>query len=120
MNLTVDELLFAQNHVKNFYSSDFFPDSDVFKALWHSWDEVVDHLTTTPLAELGSMPQTLSASKAGGGFRIVHQPKPLDILAYTAAVYKVAPYLEKARVDKRKNVACSYRIDVDLGSGRFF
>ena len=99
MKLSKDSLEFARNHILRFYTSDFFPSSNVLDALWADWDEVIRSLSETPIQELGRLPLSMQAPKAKGGYRVVHDPNPLDSLAYTAIAYTLAPHIEARRRD---------------------
>jgi hypothetical protein len=117
--ITTDALTFAQQHVRCFYASDFFPDPDEFDAIWASWDEVIEYYQNARVAELGTTPEDMACAKATGGYRIVHQLQPLDTITYCALSSIVAPHLELARIAENEGVACSYRLELD-SSGRFF
>src|SRR5262245_28965344 len=117
--ITEESLLFAQQHVRSFYASDFFPDADEFSAIWAGWDEVLDHYKRADVTQLGVTPEDMACAKAVVGFRIVHQLQPLDVITYTALASVIAPHLEAARISEQEGVACSYRVALD-SKGRFF
>jgi reverse transcriptase-like protein len=118
--LQQDDLDFARAHLQHFYASDFFPDPDELNALWACWDDVLDYHQTKSIASLGQLPRDLAATKAGGGFRMVHQLVPIDTVTYTALAHRIAPYLEAQRLPLNDGVVCSYRIDINATGGRFF
>ena len=110
MKLTVESLEFAKNHIKSFYTSDFFPSSEILNALWADWDEVQKILSSKSINELGRPPLVMQAPKAKGGYRIVHDPNPFDALAYTAIAYTLVPEIE-ARREKLGDRVYSYKPD---------
>lgn len=119
--LTTEALDFARVHIRQFYDSDFFPKPLEFDAIWHSWAEVVDYLTTKEIGSYPvSAPRAYAAPKSTGTFRIVHQLEPLNSLIYTAMAYMVAGELEAIRFPVEANVACSYRITLSNHKGEFF
>jgi hypothetical protein len=110
---------FARKHVTRYWDSDFFPKAFEFSALWASWPEVLDHLTSKEVIELSvQSPKVMAAPKPTGSFRVVHQLDPLDTLVYTALAVAIAPAVEKKRA--KNHVACSYRISIDSNAGTFF
>jgi hypothetical protein len=66
------------------------------------------------------LPRIMPAPKPDGGFRIVHQLDPLNVLAYTAMTFEVANAIEAARPPVEDRISCSYRINIDPAQGRFF
>lgn len=118
MQLSKKSLEFARNHIQRFYTSDFFPSSNVLEALWADWDEVSKSLSNNPIQKLGRLPLSMQAPKARGGYRVVHDPNPLDSLAYTAIAYTLSPYIESRRVNLGDRVF-SYRLNVN-DQGNFF
>ena len=118
MKLTVESLEFAKNHIKSFYTSDFFPSSEVLNALWADWDEVQKILSSKSINELGRPPLVMQAPKAKGGYRIVHDPNPFDALAYTAIAYTLVPEIE-ARREKLGDRVYSYKLNLN-SRGNFF
>lgn len=109
--LTDASLDFARAHIEAYYDSDFFPKRDEFVALWACWDDVKKHLGSMHVEKLHlEPPRTMPASKASGGYRIVHQLEPLNSMVYTALAHSVATTVEQSRVPK--NIAYSYRIEL--------
>lgn len=118
MHLSKKSLEFARSHIQRFYTSDFFPSLDVLDALWADWDEVVKSLSGKPIQELGRLPLSMQAPKARGGYRVVHDPNPLDSLAYAAIAYTLAPYIDTRR-EKLGDRVFSYKLSVNE-RGDFF
>ncbi|MHC5739397.1 RNA-directed DNA polymerase [Nostoc sp.] len=118
MKLTAESLEFARNHIQRFYTSDFFPSSEVLNALWADWDEIQKFLSSESIQELGHPPLIMQAPKARGGYRIVHDPNPFDSLAYTAIAHTLAPYIESRRENLGDRVF-SYKLNVN-SRGDFF
>lgn len=118
-HISEESLVFAREHIRAFYDSDFFALPEYFGCLWDKWDNVVDYLTRTKVGELHiDPPRRIVAVKPSGGFRVVHQLLPLETIAYTALVHSISCDIEKARPAKVERKACSYRIQ--LGNGIFF
>jgi reverse transcriptase-like protein len=110
---------FAGTHITHFWDSDFFPKPFEFSALWASWSEVLQYLTSRDVSELPvKAPRIMAAPKPGGSFRVVHQLDPIDTLTYTALAFTVAPAVERKRA--KTDVACSYRVAIDSATGKFF
>ncbi|CAK1716468.1 RNA-directed DNA polymerase [Vibrio crassostreae] len=115
--LTDDSLEFARQHILSFYDSDFFPKSDEFIAIWHSWESIKASLLDSPLGEYKSTtPRTAVSYKPKGGFRVVQQLDPLDTLVYVALTYLIAEKIETVRIPIEENVDCAYRISLHEGS----
>ncbi|WP_201616011.1 RNA-directed DNA polymerase [Psychrobacter urativorans] len=115
--LSDDSLEFAKKHIERYYDSDFFPKSQEYSALWHSWDSVKKELSSTNISKIFvASPTTSTSMKPKGGFRIVQQLDPLSTLVYTALAYTVADAVESKRPSRELNIACSYRIDLKDGS----
>lgn len=115
--LTQQALEFAREHIERFYDSDFFPKPLEYEALWHNWDEVVTHLTSTNIHKLVTYPaRTAAWKKHRGGYRVVHQLDPIDALVYCSLVYQISEAVEHSRAPVEEKIACSYRISLDDGS----
>lgn len=107
--ITEDSLDFALRHISHYYDTDFFPRTEEFLAIGHSWEEVKAHILNSDLDRiLSATPLVEPWPKTRSGFRIVHRPEPLDSLVYAALAKTVAPFVEGARASPE--VACSYRI----------
>lgn len=90
MKLTVESIDFARNHIEFNYDSDFFPNADYFKEIWDVWDKVKDYLLNTDIADFEVFPKKIiEAPKHNGGFRLVHQLEPLNVIVYTAITYLI-------------------------------
>lgn len=115
--LSEESLEFAKEHVERYYDSDFFPKPEEYKAIWHSWNDVKKELSSTNVGKMFvENPNTSTSAKPKGGFRVVQQLDPLRTLIYTALAYTVAEAIEKKRVPRNLNIACSYRIELKNGS----
>lgn len=107
--IDADSLDFALRHISSYYDTDFFPRTEEFLAIGHSWDEVKSHILESDLDHILSAPPLVEPwPKTRSGFRIVHRPEPLDSIVYTALAKTVASAVEAARASPE--VACSYRI----------
>jgi hypothetical protein len=118
-----EHLDFAIRHISNFYDTDFFPRTEEFLALSHSWKDVKKHILESDLDSLmHAAPIVAAWPKVRGGYRVVHRLEPLDALLYTAMAKAILPAAEKSRVSS--NVACSYRLsdgwDSFFGDGSGF
>jgi len=119
--LTRESLNFARAHLSAYWDSDFFPKAFEFYALWSQWDQVRDYLSQIDIGDIQvTLPRLMAAPKPDGTFRVVHQLDPLNAVAYTAMSYMVSRVVENARPDVADRIACSYRIEIDFQSGRFF
>ena len=117
--LTEESLEFAKKHISSFYDSDFFPKTFEFEAIWHNWEDVRKHLSSTNISKLRvKHPLSLASKKPKGSYRIVHQLEPLDTIIYTALAYEFAEAIESSRTPEKQKIACSYRIE--LSDGGFF
>lgn len=115
--LSEDSLDFAREHIERFYDSDFYPKPPELAALWRFWDEVKKELTSKNVSKHPvTTPRAMTMPKSRGGFRVVHQLDPLDVVVYTALAYEIAPDIESDRCSKDDRVACSYRLNVANGS----
>ena len=120
MKLSEDAIKFARTHVRKFYDSDFFPKPVEFSAIWSQWGPVAQRLAELDVEEVGQAPSLLLAPKPRTGFRVVHQPYPIDTLIYTALAYMAAPQIEQRRSPAEDGTVCSYRIQVSDQAGEFF
>jgi hypothetical protein len=111
MYLDAASLERALQHVRRFYSSDFFPEPFEFEAIATQWSQVRRYLLAIDVATyIPKTPLQLLAPKANGTFRIVHQLDPLDALIYTALVHSLSRDIEDSRIPAKEGIACSYRI----------
>lgn len=107
--ITSENLDFALRHISHYYDTDFFPRTEEFLAIAHSWDDVKQYILESDLDQILSAPPLVEPwPKTRNGFRIVHRPEPLDSIVYAALAKTIAPYVESARANPE--VACSYRI----------
>lgn len=107
--LTSDSLDFAIRHISNFYDTDFFPRTEEFLALSHSWAEVKTHLLSSNLDQIHSAsPIAIPWPKVRSSYRIVHRLEPLDAIVYTALAKVISDQIEASRAPT--DVACSYRL----------
>jgi hypothetical protein len=115
--ITEESLDFALRHISYYYDTDFFPRTEEFIAIAHSWPEVRKYILDSDLDTVLTAPPLVEPwSKPKGGFRIVHRPEPIDSIIYAAFAQTVAPHVESARATPE--VACSYRISI-TGYGFF-
>src|SRR5207249_7884136 len=113
--LSPESLEFARQHLSVYWDSDFFPKAFEFAALWGQWGQVRDYLARTPIRDLEVvLPRMMPAPKPDGGYRIVHQLDPLNVLAYPAMAYEIAQAVERGRPPVADRVACSYRVAIDV------
>lgn len=107
--IDADSLDFALRHISTYYDTDFFPRTEEFLAIGHSWDEVKNHVLESDFDHILSAPPLVEPwPKTRSGFRIVHRPEPLDSIVYAALAKTIASDVESARASPE--VACSYRI----------
>lgn len=107
--ISEDSLDFALRHISHYYDTDFFPRTEEFLAIGHSWNEVKKFILESDLDSiLSATPLVEPWPKTKSGFRIVHRPEPLDSIVYAALAKTVAPHVEASRASPE--VACSYRI----------
>lgn len=107
--ISPDSLDFALRHISHYYDTDFFPRTEEFLAIEHSWCEVKNYILESNFDQiLSAQPLVEPWPKPRSGFRIVHRLEPLDSIIYTALAKTVAPHVEIARASPE--VACSYRI----------
>lgn len=109
--LTDDSLDFSRRHLTAYYDSDFFPKPFEFESIWFCWDE----LKAMEKGRLASNipPLAIPWKKPRGGYRVVHQMDPMDVICYTAITQNLSQKIEAHRVPAREKVACSYRISPD-------
>lgn len=107
--INAENLDFALRHITTYYDTDFFPRTEEFLAIQHSWDEVKSHILESDLDHILSAPPLVEPwPKTRSGFRIVHRPEPLDSIIFAALAKTIAADVETARASPE--VACSYRI----------
>ena len=111
-----ESLDFSRRHLTSYYDSDFFPKPFEFDCIWYRWDELKS--MNRGLLASNVPPFAIPWKKPRGGYRIVHQMDPLDVICYTSVAHGISGKIEKSRVPSRENVACSYRISPD-GKGFF-
>jgi hypothetical protein len=118
--ITEQSLLWSLKHLRKFGSSDLFPKGFEFTALSNDWEAIKNYILGLNIYEYTPKSPVLSlCPKADGTFRIVHDLDPLDALIYTALIYAVSEQVEEYRIPESENIACSYRIKLDL-EGSFF
>jgi hypothetical protein len=54
--IDADSLDFALRHISTYYDTDFFPRTEEFLAIGHSWDEVKNHILESDLDHILSAP----------------------------------------------------------------
>lgn len=119
--LTLQSLDFARAHLTAYWDSDFFPKAFEFPALWSQWGQIRELLSQTNIRDLEvRLPRLMAAPKPDGTYRVVHQLDPLNAITYTAMAFMVGDAVERARPAEGQRVACSYRIQLELDTGRFF
>lgn len=107
--INADSLDFALRHISTYYDTDFFPRTEEFLAIGHSWNEVRNYVLASDFDHILSAPPLVEPwPKPRSGFRIVHRPEPLDSIVYAALAKTIASDVESARASPE--VACSYRI----------
>jgi hypothetical protein len=115
--LTDQSLEFAREHIHKFYDSDFFPKPREFDAIWHQWEDVKKELLSKNVTKFWiTSPRAMTIAKPKAGFRVVHQPEPLDAIIYAALACHVATAVEAARMPVDQHIACSYRFQIAEGS----
>jgi hypothetical protein len=110
----IDEksLDFALRHILHYYDTDFFPRTEEFYAISHSWTEVKSVILNSDLDQILTAPPIVEPwPKPKSGFRIVHRLEPIDSIIYTALAKTVSERVELARASA--DVACSYRFSID-------
>lgn len=107
--INAESLDFALRHITTYYDTDFFPRTEEFLAIQHSWDEVKSYILESDLDHILSAPPLVEPwPKTRSGFRIVHRPEPLDSIVFAALAKTIASDVEAARASPE--IACSYRI----------
>lgn len=110
----------ALRHIARFGDTDLLPVPLELQAVQHAWTWLRDELAAVDLTHYSvHAVQRVLVPKPRGGFRVVTQLDPIDALVYTAMVYEVAEALERVRVPADRNIACSYRVELDV-NGAFF
>ena len=100
----------ALEHVVEYGDTDVFPYPFELKFLKDYADNVAEKLSSIDLTQYSPMSLIESLiPKTKFGFRIAHQPYPVDTIIFTALIYKIYDAVEAGRDDIRSNRAFSYR-----------
>lgn len=110
MRIEEDIYEFCLDHLTKKGDTDIFPYPFELKFLEQSAEIVVDALSKIDLSTYHPMSLIESLiPKTKYGFRVAHQPFPVDSLIYTALVAKIFDEVESGRDPADKNRAFSYR-----------
>ncbi|MER9831354.1 RNA-directed DNA polymerase [Mesorhizobium sp. M0134] len=120
MKLARGHLEYGLTHIVQNGDTDIFPYPFELRFLEQSAEKVLDELCTLDLSTY--QPMSLVESlipKTKFGFRVAHQPFPVDTVLYTALVAKISDAIESGRDDPSYNRAFSYRKSLGLSSPFF-
>jgi hypothetical protein len=118
--LKPESLDWALTHIKRFGDTDIFPVPFEYKAIEHDWTGIRDKLARLDIAEYECRTlRRFLIPKPGIGYRAAIQLDPLDTLIYTALVYEAAELIEQYRTPRHRQIACSYRVEIDA-KGQLF
>ena len=110
MKLSPEIFRCAIDHVVEYGDTDIFPFPFELKFLDAEKEKAIDFLSRLDLTQYDPM-SLLEAlvPKSKFGFRLAHQPFPIDTVIYTALVLSVFDAVEAGRDPKEHNRAFSYR-----------
>src|ERR1700733_14337084 len=110
MNIDQDVYRCALEHIVKFGDTDIFPYPFELKFIDAYRDRIIQDLSTIDLTNYNPMSliETL-IPKTKFGFRVAHQPYPIDTIIFTALVMKIFDAVEAGRDDPGNNRAFSYR-----------
>jgi len=98
------------DHVTKFGDTDIFPYPFELKFLEQCRDAVVEELSKLDIQQYRPMSLVEAlVPKSKFGFRVAHQPFPVDTIIYTALVLKIFDSVEAGRDPMQNNRAFSYR-----------
>jgi len=118
--LRTDSLHWSLLHIMRYGDTDIFPVPFEFEAYQSIFPEILKYLTSINLTEHEvNASIKLMVPKSSSGFRAATQLDPLDCLLYTAFVYEMSKEIEDYRIDVKRKIACSYRLDIQP-NGQFF
>lgn len=121
MKLNADIFECSINHVVEFGDTDIFPFPFELKFLEHQKSEVVSVLSDLNLYQYDPMSLLESlVPKSKFGFRVAHQPFPIDTIIYTALVLRIFDAVESGRDPMEHNRAFSYRKLPGLDAALFY
>lgn len=119
--LNKDSVLWAIEHLSVYGDTDIFPRPIELKFFSEMKEEIATDLSSnvdlTAYKSAGILESLVPKSKVG--FRIGHQPHPLDTLVLTASMYELGAFLEDARRPFDECTAFSYRFRADAGGSMF-
>lgn len=120
IKLKENHLEWALKHLQKYSHSDFYPRLFEFAAISHNWQAIKEYILSLDMSKYEpKSPMIHLAPKPGGTFRVAHQLDPIDSLIYTALIREVCDTIEEYRIPESENIACSYRIKLDM-EGSFF
>lgn len=110
----------ALEHIVGFGDTDIFPYPFELKFIQAHADIVSEKLANIDLTQYNPMSllETL-IPKTKYGFRLAHQPYPVDTIIFTALIYKIYDAVEAGRDEVRHNRAFSYRKAPGLAQSLF-
>jgi hypothetical protein len=120
MNIDQDVYRCALEHIVKFGDTDIFPYPFELKFIDAYRDKIIQDLSSIDLTEYNPMSliETL-IPKTKFGFRVAHQPYPIDTIIFTALVMKIFDAVEAGRDDPGNNRAFSYRKSLGLNPDLF-
>ena len=105
----------ALQHIVNKGDTDIFPFPFELKFLEARKEKICDELVKVDLSQFHPMSLVESLiPKTKYGFRVAHQPFPIDTVIYTALVLRIYDAVEAGRDPMSNNVAFSYRKKIGL------
>ena len=100
----------AIQHISDFGDTDVFPYPFELRFVEACADDVSEKLSNTDLVQYNPMSLIESLiPKTKFGFRLAHQPYPVDTVIFTALILKIYDAVEVGRDDIGNNRAFSYR-----------
>ncbi len=112
MKLNPDSVDWALRHINKYQThTSLFPKPYEFDAICDEWVSVKKYLTDLNLPEDWKIREArkIFAPKSFNGFRFCTQLDPLDEIIYYALVYEIGSDIEKARVEKKRDIVISNR-----------
>ena len=111
MKLNPDSIDWALRHINKYQTyTSLFPKPYEFDAISDEWVNVKKYLTDLNLPKDWKIREArkIFAPKSYNGFRLCTQLDPLDEIIYYALVYEIGSDIEKARLEKKSDIAISY------------
>lgn len=112
MKLEPESIDWALRHIKRYQShTSLFPKPFEFNAISDEWVEIKNYLADINLPNDWKIREArkIFAPKSYSGFRLCTQLDPLDEIIYFGLIYELGSDIEKARLEKKSNIAISYR-----------